>query len=365
MKNVYNLYDFGAVGDGMTDDSQALHDAIEVSLKRTLGCVLIPPGDYYCPRLPKDYSVNEFTSLSFMGYGSNVSRLFLESGLNLRLSQNGIHQAEGLTISDIGIHAANPDSGTALTISYGNPTISNEHYVVGPRIRGVSIVSGEGDAWGNGILLEGVWNPTLDDVFISGSSAGGNWNNMRGIGVELRGMCVNAHLSNVRTNFWATGLLAHGIRNNKNTEGIFCSNCDMVGVQRGVWLAGDASITGAPRIHTLNWTGGMIENRVGGVTGGSAAFHLQDVWGVSIVGCTMLTETWDCPTTSYAVIAQDCRRVAVSSCDITAYHEGIYTTGACKAMSVIGNTFAAIKNGRPVAFNDGCVGCVEGFNTVE
>ncbi len=364
MKNVYDLYDFGAVGDGIADDSQAFNNAISASLRQKMGCVFLFPGDYYCPRVPVEYFLDK-TRLSIMGLGANVSRLFLNSGLRFAQTQEHINQPNALNISDIGLHASHPDSGIALTISYGNPSISTEHSFAGPRIRGVSVVSAGDNAWNNGILLEGVWNPTLDDVFISGSSAGGNWNNMRGSGVELRGMSVNAHLSNVRTNFWATGLLAHGVRNNKNTEGIFCSNCDMVGVQRGVWIAGDPSIQTAPRIHTLNWVGGMIENRVGGVTGGSAAFHLQNVWGASIVGCTMLTETWDCPTTSYGIIAQDSRRIIMKACDVTAYHHAFYTTGPCKAMVVQGNTFAAIKNSPAVVFNDGCVASVQGDNAIE
>jgi len=181
---------------------------------------------------------------------------------------------------------------------------------------------------------------------------------MAGSGLSLEGLCVNTHISNSRFNFWATGLYGHGVEHNH--EGIFCSNNSMVGVKRGVWLAGNPAVGLAPRIHSFQWQGGMIENRAGGVVGGVAAFHLQHVWSASIQGCQMITETMDTPEPTYGVIPQDCRRVMVSGCEINAYHRPFYSTGVAEGHVVVGNSLPNCL--APVGLV-GSHNCIEANNT--
>jgi hypothetical protein len=264
------------------------------------------------------------------------------------MEQDGIHQPYGLDISGLSFNAGTGQCGRGLKISMGQPTASNEHGGCPLRLRDVEVRSNAHSYWTEGIEIEGVWNPKLEDVFVSGGSYGGDWQKMTGAGVKLRGMCVNAHLSNVRCNFWATGLQVHAEK--YNTEGIFASNCSMVAVKRGVWLRGDPYV-GAGRIHTLQWVGGMIENRFGGVTGGLAAFHLEHTQGVSIMGCQMIPETMMCAEASYGVIAQNCRNVQVQGCEINAYHNGVLTTDICSGFNIVGNNFPNTTN--PVTFNTG------------
>lgn len=350
MNRTHNIRDFGAVGDGMTDDSLAIQAAFAAAQMHQ-ATVYAPSGRYRCTLPPRHH----YAPLAIVGDSSGTSQLIFPNGAGLDFTcyQVGMHQPNGITLRDIALHAAG-DCGRALRISYGQPEVSNEHFTPSVVLRDVRVVSDDTNAWAEGIEIEGAWNPRLENVFVSGSPMGMDWNAMRGSGVNLKGMCVNAHLSNVTCNFWAEGLRVHA-DGGRNTEGLFASNCHMVGVKRGVWIKGnpDYILNGkpCPRIHTFNWTGGMIENRVGGVTGGSAAFHLEHVWSASITGCQMITETKDCPEFTYGVIAQDCRQVHLHASDVNAYTHGFVTTGDCRGITVVGNSFA--NTDEPVLFSDG------------
>lgn len=332
----YTPQDFGAKADGLHDDSAAINAAIEAAILRQ-GSVELPPGRYLWTQ-PGDFLIRR-NQLAIVGRSPNVSRLIVpgNNGPRFVLEQDNIHQPFGLHLEGLSFCALGAmGSGTALRVTAGRPVASNEHYDSPLRIRNVSVRSSSGGWWSNGIEVEGVWNPLLQDVFISGNSCGMDWNAMRGAAVNLRGMCVNAHLDNVRANFWAEGIKVHA--ESHNTEGIFCSNCSMVAVKRGVWLRGNPA-AGAGRISTFTWHGGLIENRVGGVKGGSAAFHLEHVWTALIQGSQMITETMETLEETYGVIPQDCHGVVVTGCDINAYKKGVFTTGACRSINVHGNTF--------------------------
>lgn len=345
---VFRPQDFGAKGDGSHDDTDAVADVLRAACSSG-GVVVFEPGTYFI-RQPIVTMLGNH-SVSLYGGGANVSRLLFANcdGLSFLMEQDGIHQPYGLDIQGLSFNAGQGQCGRGLKVSMGQPMASNEHYGCPLRLRDVEVRSSPYGWWANGIEIEGVWNPKLEDVFVSGGSYGGNWHEMRGIGLNLRGMCVNVHLSNVRTNFWATGIRAHA--EGYNTEGIFASNCSMVAVKRGVWLKGNPT-AGAGRIHTLQWQGGMVENRFGGVTGGLAAFHLEHTHGVGIQGCQMLPETMNTLESSYGVVAQDCRNVHVGGCEINAYHFGVLTTGECTGINVVGNGFP--NTIYPLWFGDGC-----------
>lgn len=336
MKSVFNVREFGAKGDGITDDGHAIRAAIFAAIGCS-GGVLFPPGRYL---IKSELAFPPSTSrIAIFGDGQNVSTILAHNcaGINLSFAQQGYAQPYGATIHNLGF-AAIGNCGTAIRISYGAPDITNDHAEPSAVISDVQIVSGIEGSWSGGVELEGAWNPILHNVFASGDSCGGNWNAMRGAGINLRGMCVNAHLSNVRTNFWAVGVQAHSA-NSRNTEGIFCSNCSMVAVKRGVWIMGDGLVPNAPRISTLTWNGGLIECRVGGVSGGSAGFHLDHVWTVLINGVQLITDTVSAPETTYGVFMDTCNGIVVNGCDINAWNKGVFANGVCRGISTHGNTF--------------------------
>lgn len=50
MQNVFDIIDFGAVGDGITDSTAAIQAALDAAAE-CKGCVIVPPGEYSVGRL--------------------------------------------------------------------------------------------------------------------------------------------------------------------------------------------------------------------------------------------------------------------------------------------------------------------------
>ena len=350
MTTIFNVRNFGATGNGYTPDTAAIQSAVMAALASN-GAVYFPPGQYLITA--EIFFPTTAARIAFFGDGSNVSVIYTKecAGLNLNFAQNGAQQPYGATIRNLGIRALG-QCPLVIRVSYGQPEVSNDHNQPSLTISNVLVASDGEGSFLDGILIEGAWNPTLENVFISGDSHGGNWNELAGTGLELRGYCVNAHLTNVRTNFFQTGLMAHGTAAG-NTEGIFCDNCSMVGTQRGVWIKGAPLGTG--RISTFEWRGGLIECRFTGVgeQHGKAAFHFERLWTGIVSGCQMLGDTIATQGISYGVIPQECHGIVVSACDINAFNQGVFTTGDCRGINVNGNTFTNVS--RQVAFTNGTI----------
>lgn len=103
LKDVVSVKDFGAVGDGVTNDTAAIQAAIASGR-----CVYIPPGTYNITPL----TFSNFLSCNIRGAGRDVSRLVLtESGTALTFSN-----CQWLQLSDLSLQAI----GTAQTLSNSN-----------------------------------------------------------------------------------------------------------------------------------------------------------------------------------------------------------------------------------------------------
>jgi hypothetical protein len=350
MKRTFNICAFGAVGDGAHDDSAAIQSALEAAVAAN-GCLYIPAGRF---KTTSPIALEGLQSqVAIRGDGPNISVLQAHDGndvLRLGFEQLGAMQPWGLNLMDVGFRAVGR-AGTAITVSYGNPDVTSDHYRPSTVLRNVVIASDHLGSWSNGINITAAWNITMADVSVSGDSAGGNWDVMSGSGIHLNRLCVNAHFSNVRCNFWATGIFYHA-EGGGNTEGLFFSNCSLIAVQRGVWITGNGGEP-TPRVSTVTWTGGLIECRVGGVAGGSAAFHLVNVWTALITGVQLIAETLPTTHTTYGLFLDNCAGLVLTGCDINAWHYGLFTVGACRAINSHGNTYTncEIQN----CFNQGAV----------
>lgn len=313
---------------------------------------MIPPGSFLITQ--KIFFPTTAARIAVEGDGQNVSVIYAREcdAFDFAFAQNGAQQPYGVVFRNIGIRALGK-CGTGIRISYGHPNETQDHNQPSSSLSNVMIASDGEGSWDNGVELEGAWNVTLDNVFASGDSCGGNYWDMRGAGIVIKGMCVNIHLTNVRCNFFADGVLVKSDPD-RNTEGLFFANCSMVAVKRGLRFIG--SITNATkRISTLTWVGGLIECRVLGVTDGSAAFDLKGVWTALIGPCQMLSESINTgPYNTYGVSAVDCHGVVVAGADINAWRFGVATSGDCRAISNHGNTFT--NCGVQTVFNIGTTG---------
>jgi len=116
----YNIREFGAVGDGRTDDTVAFKSAMAYIASKNGGTLSIPDGDYIVTSpiaLPSGIIIQGTNGLNSMASTSdltrnNPSRITL-SGTNKALFQIG-ECVEGVTIRDIELTAQNPSGTTGI-----------------------------------------------------------------------------------------------------------------------------------------------------------------------------------------------------------------------------------------------------------
>ncbi len=121
---VFNVKAFGAAGDGVKDDAEAINAAIAAVPKQG-GIVYFPPGVYL---LNSSLVVNGRTDLSFVGAGVSATRLQMNANGVIVLSFMGV--CSRITIRDLWLGAVTSfSSGAAISI-VGTSSIHSDTFVV-------------------------------------------------------------------------------------------------------------------------------------------------------------------------------------------------------------------------------------------
>jgi hypothetical protein len=154
-----SVKDFGAKGDGLTDDTSAIQAAVNRVIAIGGGKVYLPPGAYVISSAISIAPVS-ITAISFNGAAKNATSLRQTS-----TSANGITasgQVSFFNLSDISILANTSSSGTAVAVA-GQVNISNLN--VSGFNNGISGLSG-GTFTAGGSLLSNI------AITLSGTSTG-------------------------------------------------------------------------------------------------------------------------------------------------------------------------------------------------
>jgi hypothetical protein len=159
----FNVKDYGAVGDGRSDDSPAFSKAIDEIAVTGSGVLYVPSGDYRMDtRISKSL---KSWALAIVGDGEGVSRL-------LCTNKDGVFQfthsrSAQITIRDISFFADRPDSGTAIEIV--RPEGGNFHsrtlVMHNVEMRGVDI---DQDYFNIGVRVVGQYRPLFLNVIFAG-----------------------------------------------------------------------------------------------------------------------------------------------------------------------------------------------------
>lgn len=129
MTNPINVMDYGAKGDGVTDDTAAIQAAIDAAT----GTVLFPPGNYSISATLKVSNVN---GICLSGESVSQAQLSPKGDFDAVLFQNANACIfEKLAVS----YATPPTSGSALKIDTCGNTIARDFFFYQPSI-GVSII---------------------------------------------------------------------------------------------------------------------------------------------------------------------------------------------------------------------------------
>jgi hypothetical protein len=117
--DVVNVKDFGAVGDGVTDDTAAIQAAID-SLGTIGGIVQVPSGTY---KVSSALNISSYINLK--GSGAVSSTLLTNSSTNNVIYINGVSNSPGCTIEDLFFNS----SVTRISGSYIVSNSSNGTFI--------------------------------------------------------------------------------------------------------------------------------------------------------------------------------------------------------------------------------------------
>ena len=253
-----NVYRYGALGNGVADDTTAVQNAVDVAIE-TGGIARIPPGDFLLDTVMFD--------------GSNFTIQCDGRGSILRASSD-IPASGAILLSLAGDATSGPDNQALLDGIYGLGAQSVRTNVTG-SIENVQIKDCRFE--GNAVAVRGIWSTG----FTRGCRIEGNWfNEVDGGGIVINGSwtfsIIANHVEGDGTNGTgiALGALGNGFRG--------VNGNDSVVVNAPAVIANE--VTG--HAHGIEWDfgqGGLVAgNTIEGNVGDG--FESQSVEGASIIG---------------------------------------------------------------------------------
>lgn len=260
--NVYNVKDFGATGDGTTNDTNAILLAISASQATRVGTVYFPDGTYMITG-SLTLVADPQSDIALVGNGSNVSVIKQTANVNaveFNMDNGGTSdQVYQVAIKSLGFKCTGAVS-SSIYVTYGTSSVS-AHENISVDINDVHILSDNSNYWSKGIVLESAWNFRITNSMIVGRPLGSFY---QGTGLELRRMCVNGSINQSQFNFWNTGIFVNAVNytsTGQNTEGLFLNQIYMVPVVYGVYAKGNKSFFSAP-FNSYDWANRPIAGRI-------------------------------------------------------------------------------------------------------
>ena len=261
-----NVKDYGAVGDGVTDDAAAFEAVFALAITKNLR-LFVPAGTY---RISRMLEITTAYALVFEGESLIASRLVFDSdatgGIKITYTSPLLPPTVGkLTLQTeaagggVGINIIAPAQATPLWM--------------GPRVYevavwGVQILT---DYWDTHIRIENAWYPVVEDFMF----AGRNDSVSSGIGGRFFASAVGIHFHNVQAgnvlgkmvaSLVETGFLHTG---NTNGEGlIFAPDGEMISVRDGLVLSnGGGSRIDGFHLSTLRYGIHSVSHSLLDITG--------------------------------------------------------------------------------------------------
>ena len=233
LKDWVSVKDFGAVGDGVTDDTAAIQAAINAAV-----AVFVPAGTY---KLSAALTFpNRACSFLGTGVGTSILRWALSAttrGLQLVNSSS----ADQVNISDLALHTEGAGAGTAITATRTGEQVRG---IVQARVdlrmqlQNLEIKGTQGVAttgWSVGVALVDCMHTTLTDIHVVGYRGEVSSAPVSPAAISITG--ANSPTEIVISHCWAFSVQS-AVFASGTVEGISCSLCNFINVNYGVnWTA--------------------------------------------------------------------------------------------------------------------------------
>lgn len=261
--DVFNVKDYGATGDGSTNDTTPIQNAINAVQAKGYGTVYFPDGVY---RITGSLTLPTYPQcdIALIGAGSNVSvikQVSYDNAIYFDMNDGGNYSNEyQVAIKNLAFLPEN-QANTAIYVTYGG-TQNSQHQNISVDINDVHVHSSGSGYWEKGIVLESAWNFRISNSMIVGKQTGTY--PYVGTGLEVRRMCINGSINQSQFNFWKTGIFVNTVDYSSagmNTEGLFADQVYMVPVHYGVYIKGNKSFFTAP-FNSYDWANRPIAGRM-------------------------------------------------------------------------------------------------------
>ncbi len=337
----FNLRQFGAKGDGVTDDTIALNSAITQCISTGRRCLKVPAGVYLLTdEINKTF--NGINGFSMEGDGSSVTEFRFSGATNgfsfFREAEQWwleLSPSSGFNFSGFTVTTNNVNSGVGFYVSGGALTGRPPRRTMFEDVefRGLNDFS---HSWARHTVIENVSDVWFNSCrWVIGGS--GNLNN---IGVELIGAVGKDpsgfyfnHCEALYGNIW--------IKAGSNVEGIYLTQCSHVAGHMAVqWIAGAES-----GFHVV---GGHYNNN------GTGNFYLSGIFDFEIVGPLLYSDGHGATAFEY-IHASNGGRFTISDTVFNTGGAGTETgvavdssAGGAGYGSMIGNNTFNALNGSPI-----------------
>lgn len=251
-----NVLDFGAVGDGVSDDTAAIQAAINSIT--VSGCVYFPAGKY---KITNAISSNNVT-IAYRGDGPYVSEIVC-AGLNAGIVFNGDAGgtetttqrfiANNLSLAKVYEPAGGESGGTAIFLDWAYTGIIA--HIDHAFIENVVVYGTTANAyWSAGLEIRDGGGVYMSNVKLSNEGTRGNTgsNTTAAFVVSRRqaSNCDRFFINNCYFHRFERGMLfsQSNATLSGSIEGVYITNCEIVGCYRGV----DAPAGATPLVDYIN-----------------------------------------------------------------------------------------------------------------
>lgn len=264
----FNVKNYGALGDGATDDTAAIQGAANALTGAGRGCLFFPDGRYiisgpiivgsgvaYTGTPPAPYNAN----FTICGSGRQSAVIIQtgagQGGLYVNLTGGSNYAWNRAECFNLGFRVGNGvTAGTAIEFDYGATPLTSAEQPSGSVVHSVDIGRDDDSfsgGWTDGIWFNNPWKGVVYDVNIFGCDAG-NVVPVAGAGSGIAVRMIggyNIFIDKVYVSFFQTAFQLDGI-GGFASQGIMMSNILVVATLFGLRVIAGAGIS---NIQLSNW----------------------------------------------------------------------------------------------------------------